>query len=148
MARPPAILHLLCSNDLRRDDESCKAASVPATPALAGGSSMTSRWLRVAAALALLPGCGQRPEGNRQETPQPAPKAAPAPVTAPATSQNAEPADAAADLSGLSPSQRRAYDRGLADCRAGRYDPDPYPEAYRIGCAAAQDSKADRRPQG
>ena len=51
-------------------------------------------------------------------------------------------------LSGLTPYQRRAYDRGLSDCSAGRYDPDRYPESYRIGCAASQDGKADGRPQG
>ena len=50
--------------------------------------------------------------------------------------------------SGLSPSQRRAYAKGYADCRAGRYAPGNYPEAYRIGCAAAQDRAEAGRPQG
>ncbi len=51
-------------------------------------------------------------------------------------------------LATMSPSRRRAYERGYRDCSAGRYDPDPYPESYRIGCGAAEDRKADRRPQG
>ena len=42
-------------------------------------------------------------------------------------------------LDRLTPAQRRAYLKGMEDCQAGRYDPDPWPEAYRIGCAAAQD---------
>jgi ABC-type transporter MlaC component len=42
-------------------------------------------------------------------------------------------------LRGLSPRQRQAYRKGVEDCLAGRYEPDPWPEAYRIGCAAAND---------
>jgi len=42
-------------------------------------------------------------------------------------------------LAAMTPYQRRAYDRGLRDCSAGRYEPDPHPESYRIGCAAAHD---------
>ncbi|HYJ53265.1 MAG TPA: hypothetical protein VEW04_08830 [Allosphingosinicella sp.] len=42
-------------------------------------------------------------------------------------------------LADFSPSQRRAYERGFADCAAGRYDPERGPEAYRLGCAAAND---------
>jgi len=42
-------------------------------------------------------------------------------------------------LAAMTPYQRRAYDLGLRDCSAGRYEPDRHPEAYRIGCAAAQD---------
>ena len=49
---------------------------------------------------------------------------------------------------GMTPYHRRVYDRGFRDCRAGRYDPDPYPESYRIGCAAAQDSGDGALPQG
>jgi hypothetical protein len=44
-----------------------------------------------------------------------------------------------AELANFSPSQRRAYERGFADCGAGRYDPERGPEAYRLGCAAAND---------
>ena len=42
-------------------------------------------------------------------------------------------------LDRLTPAQRRAYLKGMEDCQAGRYDPDPWPEAYRLGCAAAHD---------
>lgn len=45
-------------------------------------------------------------------------------------------------LAGMSPSRRRAYRAGFRDCSAGRYNPDPYPEAYRIGCGAAEELKA------
>jgi uncharacterized lipoprotein YajG len=45
----------------------------------------------------------------------------------------------AQDLSRLTPRQRQAYERGFADCSAGRYDPERGPEAYRLGCAAAND---------
>jgi|GEM_PF-4328142 len=51
-------------------------------------------------------------------------------------------------LSGMTPYQRRAYDRGFGDCSAGRYDPDRYPESYRIGCAAAHDRGGGEPPQG
>jgi len=81
----------------------------------------------LAAMTALLAGCGSppTPAGNRQA---------------------AAPAEAVADrpqtdsaIASLSPGQRRAYDRGLADCRVGRYRPENHPEAYRIGCAAAHE---------
>jgi hypothetical protein len=42
-------------------------------------------------------------------------------------------------LTGLSPSQRRAYELGYRDCSHGRYAPDNHLEAYRIGCGAAHD---------
>jgi hypothetical protein len=42
-------------------------------------------------------------------------------------------------LDRLTPAQRRAYLKGMEDCQAGRYDPDPWPEAYRLGCAAVND---------
>lgn len=48
-------------------------------------------------------------------------------------------------LDRLTPGQRRAYLKGMEDCQAGRYDPDPWPEAYRIGCAAAQEGAHVRR---
>ena len=44
-------------------------------------------------------------------------------------------------LADMSPSRRRAYEAGYRDCSAGRYDPDPWPEAYRIGCGAAQEAQ-------
>jgi hypothetical protein len=44
-------------------------------------------------------------------------------------------------LAEMSPSRRRAYEAGYRDCSAGRYDPDRWPEAYRIGCAAAQEAQ-------
>jgi hypothetical protein len=89
-------------------------------------------------ALLLLAGCGQgavppAPE-NRQMPVAPTP-----PPAAVNNVTEAEPDEPPADLNAMSPRQRRAYDKGLADCRAGRYEPDPWPEAYRIGCAAAND---------
>ena len=88
------------------------------------------------AALLILTACGSAPPQNRQE-PAPPLKAPAAPKTEPVANAAAVPDDSG--LAQMSPSRRRAYDRGFADCRAGRYDPDPYPEAYRIGCAAAND---------
>lgn len=94
------------------------------------------------AALLILAACGSgdAPARNKQE-PVPAPPVTPpAPRAEPAQNKSAEAAPQAdPGLAEMSPSRRRAYDRGFADCRAGRYDPDPYPEAYRIGCAAAND---------
>jgi hypothetical protein len=91
----------------------------------------------VIALLALLAACESEAPGpgNDQNTAQP-------PANAAAPAANAVVADAPqADdaLAGMSPGRRRAYDRGLADCRAGRYAPANHPEAYRIGCAAAHD---------
>jgi hypothetical protein len=90
------------------------------------------------AALVILGACGSEsaPAQNKQERASPPSKARAAPRAEPSANA-AAPDDPA--LAQMSPSRRRAYDRGLADCRAGRYDPDPYPEAYRIGCAAAND---------
>jgi hypothetical protein len=95
-------------------------------------------------ALALLIAGCQPPEARNEAAsvntiiaPQPAPPKASAPTV--------EPAPAAPDpgaIEGLTPSQRRAYEKGFEDCRAGRYDPDRWPEAYRIGCAAAHDAPA------
>jgi hypothetical protein len=93
------------------------------------------RRLACLAAMPLLLACGSgAPPQNRQEPPP-----VPAKMMPPPAKAAAEEAPDPAAVAGLSPSQRRAYERGLADCRAGRYDPDRYPEAYRIGCAAAQD---------
>lgn len=91
----------------------------------------------LAAMLALLAGCGdeQAGPGNRRQ-------AARAPVSVvapPANEAIADPPQSDAALAAMSPRQRRAYERGLADCRAGRYRPADHPEAYRIGCAAAHD---------
>jgi len=89
------------------------------------------------AALLLLSACGSGAQpASRQEGASPPPKAPAPPKAAPAGNASA-PVDPG--LAEMSPSRRRAYDRGFADCSAGRYDPDRYPEAYRIGCAAAHD---------
>lgn len=102
-------------------------------------SSSMIRSLPAAAILALLAGCGEAspPPPVNVLPPDAAPKAALPPAPAPALANVAGPADP--ELAELSPRQRRAYEKGLADCRAGRYEPDPWPEAYRIGCAAAHD---------
>jgi hypothetical protein len=93
------------------------------------------------AILALLASCcgeAVQPGNERQ------PAEAPANVAAPQGNEaGADPPQTDATLAGMSPGQRRAYQRGLADCRAGRYEPANHPEAYRIGCAAAQE---DRQP--
>ena len=52
----------------------------------------------------------------------------------------AEPPDDYPGVAEMSPSQRRAYERGWRDCRQGRYAPGEWAEAYRIGCAAAQEA--------
>jgi uncharacterized protein DUF4431 len=83
------------------------------------------------AMLALLAAC-------RNEAPRPEP---PVKVAAPAVNEAApDPPQSDNALASMSPGQRRAYDRGLADCRAGRYAPANHPEAYRIGCAEAHDA--------
>jgi hypothetical protein len=89
------------------------------------------------AGVPLLLACGSGTPPQHRQEPPPVPAKA-MPPRPPARAAAGEAPDPAA-VAGLSPSQRRAYERGLADCRAGRYDPDRYPEAYRIGCAAAQD---------
>jgi hypothetical protein len=85
--------------------------------------------------LVLLAACG-RPDAAPQPAPSNEVRPAVPPPAAAARPLPGPPADPS--LPELGPSRRRAYERGFADCRAGRYDPDPYPEAYRIGCAAAQ----------
>ena len=98
----------------------------------------------IAAALLLLASaCGGPGEPAPQNDPRP-PADAPAPSQANLARPAANEAIAAEDpadpgVAGMSPSQRRAYERGHRDCRAGRYQPEKYSEAYRIGCAAAQD---------
>lgn len=94
-------------------------------------------------ALALfLAGCGQAPTQNLRQAPAPQANAA-APLVEQAMANASEaPIAAAPDpeaLKDLSPFQRRAYEKGFQDCQAGRYEPDRWPEAYRIGCAAAND---------
>ena len=100
--------------------------------------------------LLLLSACGPTPAGNEVE---PAGNAAtrqdgvanPAQPAANETAAPEIPGDAA--LADMSPRQRRAYELGFRDCSAGRYEPDPHPEAYRIGCGAAQEARAGR-PEG
>ena len=97
---------------------------------------MTGRRRVAIVLMTLLAACEER-----AKEPEPPPTVAPAPPTTPSRPADnvAAPRDSPPDLRGLSPSQRRAYERGFADCRAGRYEPDNFPEAYRIGCAAAQE---------
>ena len=98
------------------------------------------RRLALIAALSWLGACGGGQPTNKQEPPAPPPPPSPPPAPVPEVNKvEARPAGDDPGLAAMSPSRRRAYDRGLADCRAGRYDPDPWPEAYRIGCAAAHD---------
>lgn len=88
--------------------------------------------------LGLLSACRGEAPGpvNRQDTARPPPAVVAAPAANEAIS---EPPQAEAGLAAMTPGQRRAYRRGLADCRAGRYEPLNHPESYRIGCAAAHD---------
>ncbi|HEV2817465.1 MAG TPA: hypothetical protein VGW40_09640 [Allosphingosinicella sp.] len=98
---------------------------------------MIGRAAFAAALLALIAGCGgEDPQpGDRRKA---VPRAAN--LVAPEINETAADAPISDDaLASMSPRQRRAYDRGLADCRAGRYRPADHPEAYRIGCAAAHD---------
>jgi hypothetical protein len=97
---------------------------------------------RLAAGLSvLLAACGQAPSQKRQPAPSPPVVNRVTPVPTAPSSSNVTAPDPAA-LEGLSPFQRRAYQKGFEDCRAGRYEPDRWPEAYRIGCAAAHDGEA------
>jgi len=104
---------------------------------------------RASLALALLLVAACQPRDARNEgapaKAATAPRPAPARPSAPAADPAAGPAPAAPDpaaLEGLTRFQRRAYEKGFEDCRAGRYAPDRWPEAYRIGCAAANDARA------
>jgi len=118
----------------------------PHIRALLRAAVSTRRHRLVPALAALLAACGQPPAGT-----EPAPKAAArgeAEAAQPGANEVAAPEipdDAA--LADMSPRQRRAYELGFRDCSAGRYDPDPHPEAYRIGCGAAEETKAGR-PEG
>lgn len=97
--------------------------------------------------VALLCACGAAPEPASDNVATPARQAPePTPVaTAPQDKQEspptipAEPPDDYPGVAELGPSQRRAYERGYRDCREGRYAPGEWAEAYRIGCAAAQE---------
>ena len=98
----------------------------------------------IAAALLLLASACGNPAAPVPRNDACPPKDAPAPVqpnpAPPAANEAIAPEDPPdPGVAGLSPSQRRVYERGYRDCRAGRYEPDPHSEAYRIGCAAAQD---------
>lgn len=102
--------------------------------------------------LLLLSACGgPTPPGNDGA---PAGKAAvrqdnAANTAEPSTNEGAAPEIPGDDaLADMSPRQRRAYDLGFRDCSAGRYEPDPHPEAYRIGCGAAQEAKGGGGPEG
>ena len=99
------------------------------------------------AALGMLGACGAQDAqpANKQENSPPPNTATPLKATLPANASAEPAASGNPGLDEMSLSQRRAYDRGFADCRAGRYDPDRYPEAYRIGCAAAHDAASAGR---
>jgi hypothetical protein len=98
-------------------------------------------------ATALLLACGQGQQPAAENVAAPAAKPLePTPVLNAAEPEEpprpAAPADPPDDYPGvaeLSASQRRAYERGWRDCREGRYEPGEWAEAYRIGCAAAQE---------
>lgn len=96
--------------------------------------------------LALLAACAERREPGADNVASAAvePRAANMTNHAEAPPPPAVPAEPPDDYPGvaeLSPSQRRAYERGWRDCRAGRYAPGEWAEAYRIGCAAAQEGR-------
>jgi hypothetical protein len=100
-------------------------------------------------ATALLLACAQEHEPAANNVAAPAAKAPdvasvvntaapklPAPSLSPA-----DPPDDYPGVAEMSSSQRRAYERGWRDCRKGRYQPDEWAEAYRVGCAAVQEGK-------
>lgn len=104
-----------------------------------------------AALLFLLGACGPAVEpGNVAANSPPPPPAIAVPANQAEIPNDAAAAPEAAvevpedapGLADMSPSRRRAYEQGYRDCSAGRYDPDPWPEAYRIGCGAAQEREA------
>ncbi|MBV9881788.1 MAG: hypothetical protein JO276_02130 [Sphingomonadaceae bacterium] len=85
----------------------------------------------------------QPPGGNAAAAaPAPTPARA-APIETPRANANEAPPEGPAApnpaAAGLSPAQRRAYELGYGDCSQGRYAPGNHLEAYRIGCAAAND---------
>jgi hypothetical protein len=100
-------------------------------------------------ATALLFACAQGQEPAADNVAAPAGKAHEAtPITnmvepedAPQPLAPADPPDDYPGVAELSPSQRRAYERGWRDCRESRYAPGEWAEAYRIGCAAAQEGR-------
>ena len=105
--------------------------------------------LAAVAILASLPACGGVPApAPANEAAAARPASEPEPVAgaphaepgAPRPSVPAQPPDDHPGVAELSPSQRRAYERGYRDCREGRYQPGEWAEAYRIGCAAAQEA--------
>jgi len=111
--------------------------------------------LALLALIASACGSGESPlQSSRQNEARPAstpPATTPGAASPSANAAQAAPVAAPRDdpgLAGLSPRQRRAYDTGYRDCSAGRYDPDPYPEAYRIGCGAAHDAAGTAQPKG
>ena len=105
--------------------------------------------IRLAAfASLLIVACSGEPaveESANVAEPAPAPSPPPEPAEPEAAKAEAPvtiPEDAPG-LAEMSPSRRRAWEKGYRDCSAGRYEPDPWPEAYRIGCAAAQDAQGE-----
>ncbi|HEX8640516.1 MAG TPA: hypothetical protein VF704_05100 [Allosphingosinicella sp.] len=114
---------------------------------------MLARFVVAAPAALLLAGCNPAvgPEAAANETenvpvanvlpPNMAEPPPPANVAeAPAPEVVAVPQDDPG-TAGMSAWQRRAWEAGYRDCSAGRYEPDPWPEAYRIGCGAAEERK-------
>lgn len=115
------------------------------------------RWLAGLSCAVALGGCQPAAVPNDAEAANhAAPPAAPAPIANEAAAPVEPAADASAEapaektvevpedapgLADMSPFRRRAYEAGYRDCSAGRYDPDPWPEAYRIGCGAAQEAR-------
>ena len=99
-------------------------------------------------AMLLLAACGAQPAPDKSANVAevPATPVQPANVLEPEAPQAEAPVAIPEDAPGLaemSPSRRRAWEKGYRDCSAGRYEPDPWPEAYRIGCAAAQDAEGE-----
>ena len=108
---------------------------------------MRVRLLPIGAA-ALLFACApeREPAENVAAPVRKAPEGAPAvnvaaPEESPQPLAQADPPDDYPGVAALSPPQRRAYERGWRDCRQGRYQPGEWAEAYRIGCAAAQEDR-------
>lgn len=107
-------------------------------------------FLAASVGLSLLAGCGpgvsedgRAPADNAAEPP--AGPVAPAAEPPAANQAEAAPPAEVPGVADMSPFQRRAFDQGYRDCSEGRYEPDPWPEAYRIGCGAAQE---ERVPEG